>query len=387
MAMKQTMIGSRSRIGAFALAFMALLAVLATTLIGPADGSEQRSPRSKAGAKLFGIASQGPFNQAIDLPAMREANVANVRTLMVPYLMQGDSGTCTAQGGACDWTEPDNWIGAAAASGAIAIPFIVTSQASNPFTPPLSGGLLTKWREYLTAAVQRYGPGGAYWNGPFQSQFPGGNPKPVNVWQIWNEPGSPTYFAPKPSVSKYAKLLKLSADIIHQVDNKAKIMLAGLFASPDKGAVRGRIVAVKFLEKLYKINGAKQAFDIAAVHPYSRSVSGVIKVIEEIREVMAKNGDGRKKLAVSELGWSSNKPNGSILAKGTKGQTNALKGAFKKLLAGRSKFKLHSVSWFCLRDIDPAGPEQSCPNCPYAGLLKLGGGPKPSFNAFKSFTR
>ncbi len=378
--------GLTTRTGSLAAA-AALIAVLvvfgARTQAGAAP---TMSPKAKPGASLFGLVLQG-YTATIDAPALRQANPDSVRIAAVQSLIQGGSGKCTpgsagasSVGGSCNWSQLDQEIGGAAQAGAQPLPFLFGKSSK----PPLSGSARKSWQTFVSAAVKRYKPGGVYWKGTYQAQYPGNRAKPVGVWQVWNEPTSPTYWKPKPNVAKYVQLLKATGAVIRRAHRQAKIMIAGLFASPDKGAIRGRIPAVAFLEKLYQIRGAKTAFTIAAVHPYSRTVSGLIKVVDQVRQVMREHGDGRKPLAITELGWSSNPPNNSLLAKGVQGQKNTLRQAFKALLRVRTRYRLDTVNWFSLRDAPK--DQSSCPNCPFAGLNKVDGSHKPSWNAFLGFT-
>jgi Glycosyl hydrolase catalytic core len=362
------------------LAVAAALALLlaAVVALSAAQSGEARHVKAKPGAKVFGLVLQG-YEQGIDAQALREANPDTVRILVTQGLIDSGNGACTSAGGACNWSDIDAQVGGAAQAGSEPRPFLYGR--SNK--PPIKGAAATDWKEFIQAAVQRYKPGGAYWNGPYQAQYPGGAVHPVKAWQVWNEPGSPTYYA-NPNVAQYAKLLKTARATIKGVDSHAKIVLAGLFSSADKGAIRGRIPAVQFLQKLYQVKGAKGLFDIVALHPYAREVNDLINQVEQIREVMQKNGDGRKPLAITELGWSSNNSNGSLLAKGVKGQATTLKAAFRKLLAGRTRYHLDTVNWFSLRDAPKSA--SSCPNCPYAGLNNVDGSHKPAWNAFTSFT-
>ena len=370
----QQTLGTKTRLSA-----VAAIAVLAAglALYSVSEGNAERVATAKPGASLFGLVMQGDYDGVIDAAALKELNPDSVRFLAAQSLVQTKPGDCTPTGGGCVWTGLDQIVGGAAVAGSQPLPFMF----GNSPKPPVKGAAATSWKQFLTAAVGRYGPGGAFWQ-----QFPQIPQHPIRVWQIWNEPGSPAYFKPKPNPATYVKLLGLSRQTIQAADRGAKIMIAGLFASADKGAIRGRIPAVQYLEQLYEVPGADKTFDLVALHPYSREVSGVIDQVEQIREVMADAGDSRTKLAITELGWSSNNPNGSLLAKGVAGQASTLKSAFKALLRGRSKYKLDTVNWFALRDIDVGGPGESCPNCPFAGLMEVGGAQKPAYNAFLSFT-
>jgi hypothetical protein len=365
-----------------------LFLVLALSSIAALLVAAERSRASQAGARIFGVVHQGNF-ESLDLQRLAESNAASLRFLLAWGQVQGSFGPCLpndAQDDACDWSEIDRYVGGAAAAGADPLPFMYGSIAGDPFAPPLgSPDQIAAWQQFLRSAVQRYGPNGYYWANVYPSQYPGGAPMPIRVWQIWNEPGSPAYFRPKPSPQSYFQLLQVSRQALRSVDGGAKLMLAGLFSSTERGAIRGRLPALDYLRRLYRIKGSKKAFDIVALHPYSRTVSGTLAQVKGIRQIMQRAGDGRTKLAVTELGWSSNRPNGSLLAKGVKGQARMLRGTFKRLLDQRRQLRLADVSWFSLRDIDPNGPG-SCPNCPWSGLVQLNGTPKPAWNAFLSFT-
>jgi hypothetical protein len=365
---------------------LALVALGTVLLAAPQAGADK-------GGKIFGLIPQRNQMDSVDINAIRDLRANKMRALIVWSQVQSGPGLCSpveVVPDNCSWGQVDQLVGRAAAAGAKLTPFIFGSlpqQTGDEYRPPLgSADQRSGWQQFLSALVQRYGPNGIYWTTDYLVQFPGASPKPITVWQIWNEPGSPTYYHPKPNPRSYANLLKISRQALRSAHPKAKVMIAGLFASPDRGAIRGRIPAVQYLRRLYNIRGAKKSFDFVAVHPYSRTVGGLFKVLRGIRKEMRAANDARTKVSVSELGWSSNKPNGSLLAKGRKGQARMLRNSFDRLLKTRRRFRLMSVYWFSLRDIDPSGPG-SCPNCPWAGLLELDGSPKPSYRAFRSFTR
>jgi hypothetical protein len=366
----------------------ALVAAVLAALLGPTTALG-----AKKGSKLFGVIPQTSQLSALEVERIRALNAADVRLLMVPGYIQSRPGICLAVDtpvDTCDWSQVDNLIGSAAAAGAQPLPFVVgsiPSQTGDLFKPPLeTEGQRTTWKQFLTAAVGRYGPNGVYWRTLYPAQFPGRPAKPIRTWQIWNEPGSPAYYQPKPAPRSYAKLLRISRQALRKADRGSKVMIAGLFASTDRGAIRGRIPALQFMRRLYRVRGVKRSFDIVALHPYSRTVRGTLGQARGIRKVMRSAGDARTQLSITELGWSSNRPNGSLLAKGVKGQSRMLRKSFRALRRASGPLRLRDVMWFSLRDIDPSGPG-SCPNCPYSGLLRIDGTPKPSFNAFRSFTR
>jgi len=53
------------------------------------------------------------------------------------------------------------------------------------------------------------------------------------------------------------------------------------------------------------VRGARQAFDIAAVHPYTAEPAGVITIITRLRAVLDSHGDAAKPIDADEFGWPS----------------------------------------------------------------------------------
>lgn len=375
---------------AVALAFSLAHSAPASTSGEGAGGAaaKAKKPRKGAGARLFGIVLQG------DLSAAQQARLKQLRPASVRFLLLWDNvqsapGQCLPnEGGVCTWGSIDPFVGAAAAAGARPFPFFYGGPAAlglNTFTPPLSAAASAAWKAFLRAAVQRYGPGGAYWQGPFQAAFPGSTPKPVTHWQVWNEPGSPTYFRPKPNARKFVKLMRISRAAIRSANRRAKVVTAGLFSGGNRPNARGRIAAAPYLDKLYKVRGAKGAFDIVALHPYASSVGGVLAQARAVRDAMRKGGDSGTQLWITEVGWASNVNRKSLIAKGLKGQARTLRAAFRALLRQRGKLRLGGVQWFSLEDVPR--DRSSCQNCPFTGLVRTDASTKPSFGAFRSFTR
>ena len=76
--------------------------------------------------------------------------------------------------GQFNWGTSDRFIGALASRGIRAVPFVWGSPrwvASNPGRPPIdSAAHKHAWENFLKAAVDRYGPGGAYWSGAYRQR-------------------------------------------------------------------------------------------------------------------------------------------------------------------------------------------------------------------------
>jgi hypothetical protein len=284
--------------------------------------------------------------------------------------------------GSFNW--PDRAIGALASHGVRLVPYLWGSPswvADTPPRPPLdSASDEQAWRDFLQAAVERYGPGGSYWDHDYEQQFGGdAKPLPIRSWQIWNEPNLEKYFAPKPSADEYGKLLEISHDVIKGQDPQARIVLAGM---PGFGKPK----AWDFLDSLYGIPGFKGNFDAAALHPYAPNVDELASEIEQFRAVMTSNGDGSKPLWLTELAWGAAAPDKFRLNKGLPGQADLMGGAFRTILNHKSTWNVRRVFWFDWRDPAPGSVvAKACSFCGSAGLLNFMGVPKPSYQVFKTF--
>ncbi|HEY5979535.1 MAG TPA: cellulase family glycosylhydrolase [Microlunatus sp.] len=92
-------------------------------------------------------------------------------------------------------------------------------------------------------------------------------PAGLRHWEIWNEPNTQAFWYPTPNAADYARLLRLSASAIKEVDGSATVLLGGLSAvqSPASGA---DIPQVTFLADVSMYRGT-HAVDGVAFHPYT----------------------------------------------------------------------------------------------------------------------
>jgi hypothetical protein len=250
--------------------------------------------------------------------------------------------------------------------------------ARSPRVLPVGGAQLTAWREFLRAAVARYGPGGAYWTEHAPGSADPVPYNPIRIWQIWNEPNF-FYFADPVSPAAYAKLVKASRAALSSVDPRADLLLAGMFGTPAQRPPRA-YSAVSFLSALYRHKGIAHSFDGVALHPYSRNADEVPAQIEDLRATMKANGDASTGLWITELSWGSAAR--GPFQKGLKGQGQELARAFSMLRDGRSRWRLKGIHWYSLTD--DAGPA-ACNFCAAAGLFTAGFQPKPAWYRFTAF--
>jgi hypothetical protein len=369
----------------------ALTAALAVVLaLGAFAASAAAVP-----ANFFGVVPQSTLSQE-QFNTLKQGGVKEMRVALIWGAIQ------PARGGTPNWGEFDSTVERAAKSGIELLPFVVGTPtwavpsvkvpgapgALAPARLPVAGTAGTAWTTFLKAAVARYGTNGSFW-----SENPTLPAKPIKAWQIWNEPNF-KYFVAHPNPAEYGKLVKSSSAAIKSVDPTAQIVLGGLFAKP-AGAryLKGKKVihatspnyfGSYFLEQMYKKNpGIKSSFQGVALHPYVARYRQLPPEIEELRGVMTRSGDAAKSLWITELGWSSEPPQGpsNVFAVGTSGQARELKGAFTLMKADAAKFRLRHVYWFSVDD----APE-TCNFCNGSGLFKKGFVPKKSWTEFTKFT-
>lgn len=359
------------------LALVALLGALSLTLAPTAASAGV--PRDFYGVMPINALTGG------DIDRMGQGGVG---TLRMPLLWR----TTEPNPGEFDFDYLDAIVGQAAANGIEVLPFPYgtpdwidkdctgLSESQCERVPPLATEAARgAWQQFLRALVGRYGPGGLFWQ-----QNPSIAPLPIREWQIWNEPSSPTYWQPEPSSSAYAELVKISSTAIKSVDPGARIVLAGLFGTP-QGDLASKNVMWKYLGRVYRAPGIKNAFDAVALHPYSPDLEGIEFQIDKALGKIEKNHDTKTELMITEIGWGSDPPPGDKpLIKGLGGQRKLLEKSFRMLRRNRREWNIGGVVWYAWQD--PGFAIDLCSFCSSAGLFEEDGSAKPAWNSFVDFT-
>jgi len=369
----------RTEKASIATAFTALvIACIAAAISLSTPGVAQAAPRS-----FFGIVPQAPLEEE-DVRYMRAARIGTIR-LPIGW----DSVQPTRTGG-YDWERSDQEITTAARQGLEVLPFLagVPRWASHKSKKlPIDNARLRQgWSGFVKAAVKRYGPGGEFWAEHSPAVAKDGivirRPRPVHDWQIWNEANF-FYFAYPVSVSRYARLLKLSSRAVKSADPRARVVLSGLFGEPDEGGKQG-MSAVDFLAGLYRVPGIERFFDGIALHPYAFHVEDLERMVEDARAVAVDNRDAGAALYITEMGWGSqNDPNIVAFEQGIKGQKRELKAAYDYLLGNRRRLNLKAAYWFTWKDA-----RFYCNFCDSVGFFREVDRyrPKPAWFAFVGIT-
>jgi hypothetical protein len=332
------------------------------------------SARAAVPASFFGVMADGPiFAPTVDLGgelALMRASGAGSTRVAVQWR------TVEPQPGVLDFTSPDAVIAATARAGLQVLPVVLGTppwaarDPSDPASPPKSPA---PYANLLASLVQRYGPSGTFWVA--HPELPR---MPLRQWQIWNEPDLGKYWSGRQWAPGYVSLLRAARAAIKAADPSATIVLAGLTNR-----------SWEDLRRIYRAGG-RRLFDVAAVHPFSRRVSNVMKIVSLVRREMRRHGDARKRLVLSEVSWSSGRGHSTFnygWEVTERAQALRLAAALVRLAARRRADRIAAIYWYTW--LSPAiGGKDSFD---YSGLRRLdaAGRPvsKPALTAFRVVAR
>jgi hypothetical protein len=271
-----------------------------------------------------------------------------------------------------DYTETDRLVSTAAERRMRVLPVLITAPdwaARHPghlASPPSDFGA---YASFAAVLVRRYGPRGSFW-----SENPSLPKLPIRHWQIWNEPPYIQFWSDRPWAGDYVRLLKRARKAIKRADRGAKIVLAGLANE-----------SWNSLEKIYE-KGGKGQFDIAAFHPFTDKVSGVREILRRGRKTMARHGDRRRPLFVTELSWTAAKGKTHVTygnEQTSRGQASRLAAAYRMLAKERKRLRVQRVYWYTWISYDR---DRFYP-FDYAGLVRIEDRKVKKKPAFKAFQR
>jgi hypothetical protein len=136
----------------------------------------------------------------------------------------------------------------------------------------------------------------------------------LHYWEIWNEPNNPQFWQPAANPTDYTRLLQATAKALRAEDKEAYIITAGLSPQETEGPA---YAPIDFLAGVYKAGG-KSSFDAVAHHPYTFPISPKSSPYHAwtqmsddkagMRGLMIKNGDGKKKIWITEIGAPTGGP-------------------------------------------------------------------------------
>ncbi len=322
---------------------------------------------------FFGVMADGPLlgpqaDLARETGLMRSAGLGSVRLAVYWRDLQ------PAAGGPIDWAPVDRVVAATARRRLAVLPVLVRAPTWATGGDAREGAVPdpAAYAAFCREAVLRYGPRGSFWRE--NAALPA---VPVRAWQVWNEPDIDRYWVGTPWPSTYVTLLRAARGAIKGADPRAQVVAAGLTND-----------SWRDLAALYRAGGRGQ-FDVAAIHPFSRRVENVLKIVRLARDAMRRAGDARAPLALTEVSWTSGQGR-STLNYGwettERGQAERLRAALTGIVRLRRSHRLHSVHWYTWLSPE-VGDDESFS---YAGLRRLRGGgivSKPALAALRRVTR
>jgi polysaccharide biosynthesis protein PslG len=321
------------------------------------------APAPRAAREFYGVISAEPFLDGATLERLGRGGVGTLRVNFGWGLVQA------SRGAPYDWSRYDLLVGGAAVNGIRVLATVYGSAIwaePSPEYPPL-GSALPGFAAFVRAAVARYGADGTFWR-----QHPELPARPIEDWQLWNEPNSLYFWKPAPDPKSYLTVLRAFHTEVKRADPDASVMLGGLFPTP-KG-----IDMPAYMSDLYRL-GAAKLFDEAAVHPYAADPERALAATEELRGLMDRAGDGSKPIWITEVGWASGgQPSG--LTVGPERQAEYLTRIFELAAGARQRLRLGGVVWFALSDT----PGPLWPG--HCGLFGLDGEPMPAWHALTELT-
>jgi hypothetical protein len=339
-----------------ALVALLLLCVCAA----PADAAQAPRP-------FYGVmAAEDPT--ASEIARMGDGRVGTLRINFVWGAVQPSASS------PLNWSYYDAIIGEAAKRGIQVLPTVYSSPlwAAKRTNHPPKPAHLDEFRAFVSTAVARYGPGGAFW-----TTHPEISPQPIVWWQLWNEPNFPNFWYRQPNAKQYVHLLRAFHGAVRAGNPAAKVVLAGLFPTPRDQVKRG-IDLDPYLTAIYRHRG-KPLFDAAAIHPYAGRPSMALALIRDTRTIMNRFRDRRTPIWVTEIGWAS----GGLrtpLTVGSRRQASYVRRTFGVLAKNRRRLKIAGVIWYSWRDL-PGGIWFN-----HTGLFTEGFGAKPAWKAFVGLT-
>ena len=198
----------------------------------------------------------------------------------------------------------------------------------------------------------------------------------VDAWEIWNEPNSADFLVGG-TPAKYARLLCAAYPMLKAVDS-SPVLTGGLQYNDQR-----------WLRRLYD-SGGRGCFDAVATHPYvvpsdappeAPDIGEIWRLTHTpaVRRVMRQNGDGAKRIWMTEIGWSTGISDD--LDPWDQSVSMRVQAAFLKRAVRLVRDRYHYVGpIFWYRDIDGRHGDDHEKGL---GLLRRNLRPKPALRAFR----
>jgi polysaccharide biosynthesis protein PslG len=326
-------------------------------------------PRDFFGVSSPDLTGLSPTQAA---PILDDQHAAGVRVIRQLF----DWSHIAASKGTYSWTGTDAFMTNAARGGMEVLPVMVYSPtwastcptASRPqLCPPTN---YTDLGDFIVAAIKRYGPAGSFW-----TSNPTVPKLPITSWQIWNEPNLGAWWGGAPNAAAYVQMLSTVTPMIRAADPQAEVVTAGMPDSLSSSAVR----LATYVTQLYA-NGVKGDFDTLGLHGYDETPDGSVGLVQQVRQIMAANGDSSP-IWITEVGWaSSGKP--YRFTTDLAGQAANFDSLLGQLVARHEELGVRGVVQYLWHD---SSPQDSVTDSwdKHSGLVFQDYSHKPAWDAFQ----
>lgn len=339
------------------------LAALVCLLAAPSAGAAQRVPFGFFGMSIDGAMFRHDVDQAAEFGRITRVGAESIITEVNWNFLQPHEDEPP------DWTRTDRVVLNAAKRGMRVMMNVLYAPKWGAVDPGhgASPPKPDKYAGFLRELILRYGPKGTFW-----SAHPTVTRLPVRDWQVWNEPPSKGFWSKQPFARRYVELLKAARFGIKVTDPGARVVLAGLTWR-----------SWEDIEKIYKAGG-HGLFDAVSLHPYTEKPANVKYIVKLVRRVMARYGDAKLPVLITELSWPSAKGKSKDdygYEVTPREQAVRLAQVLPMLAEARTRLRIERVYWFSWLSID-SGPYTFS----YSGLRTIRGTKitdKPALAAYR----
>ncbi len=294
-----------------------LVAVGAVFLLSPQGGPEVHSGRSavrlrplpstaplpalpppkgiQLGANVNRLFDDGTYSQPAIGAQLRALQATGASAARSDTLWEATEPAAPVNGAhRYDWGFDDRIATALAQHGLRWLPIIdyapgwARAEPRLEHSPPRSAA---DYAAFSRAFAARYGRDGSFWR-----RHPGLPPRPVETYEIWNEPDNPQFWAPAPQAGRYAELYLRARAAIRSADPAARPIVGGLISADFVAAM---------LAAAPRMHGA---IDGVGIHPYGAAPGAALAGIRTARLTLRSLGLGAVPLYATEFGWTIRPP-------------------------------------------------------------------------------
>jgi hypothetical protein len=241
---------------------------------------------------------------------------------------------------------------------------------SNPWAcPPMS---YADFGRFVAALIGRYGAEGSFW-----TAHPSLPKRPIQSWQLWNEPNLRGLWGRAPNAAEYSEMLKAVAPHIRAADPGAEIVSAGV----PNSYLSGTVPMTAYLEGMYAA-GAQGSFDTLGLHIYCETPACSIGLVERARSIMNAHGDESAPIWVTEMGWAS-AGKASRFVTDLEGQAANLGELMGELVARHEELGVRGLVQYTWHDLSPQ-TNATDSQWNHVGLTYLDYTHKPAWNVYRS---